>query len=98
MYVWTKFEDVQGILEVVIGNVFDSFDPGNLDLYCRDPNLNRVPLLHRAVVWTKFEEVGQDVLELFIGNEQVTVRQTDQQTCAKQYALSFSKGGIKTLK
>jgi len=49
-------------------------------------------------VWTKFEEVGQGVFELFIGNEKVTVRQTDQQTCAKQYALSFSKGGIKTLK
>jgi len=32
MYVWTKFEDGQGILEVVIGNVFDTFDPGNLDL------------------------------------------------------------------
>jgi len=34
------------------------------------------------------KKVGQGVLELLIGNEKVTDGQTDQQTCAKQYALS----------
>jgi len=41
-------------------------------------------------VWKK---VGQGVLELLIGNKEVTDRQTNQPTCAKQYALSSSKGG-----
>ena len=41
-------------------------------------------------------KVGQGVLELLIGNEKVTEdRQTARPTCAKQYALSSSKGGHK---
>jgi len=48
-------------------------------------------------VWTKFE-VGQRVLQLLIGNEKVTDGQTDRPTCAKQYALSSSKGGHKNLR
>jgi len=47
-------------------------------------------------------KVGQGVFELLIGNEKdtdgeiekQTYRQTDPPTCAKQYALSSSKGGI----
>ena len=58
-----------------------------------DPIINRVPLLPRMDVWTKFE-VGQRVLQLLIGNEKVTDGQTDRPTCAKQYALSSSKGSI----
>jgi len=42
------------------------------------------------------KKVGQGVLEFMIGNEKVTDRQTDQTTCAKQNALSSSKGGIIT--
>ena len=42
----------------------------------------------------------EGIFELLIGNEKVTDGQTDQltdrPTSAKQYALSSSKGGIKT--
>ena len=38
-----------------------------------------------------FRKVGQGILKSLIGNEKVTDGQTDQQTCAKQYALSSSK-------
>jgi len=40
-------------------------------------------------------KVGQGILELLIGNEKVTDGQTDRPTCAKQSALSSSKGGKK---
>jgi len=49
---------------------------------------------------SNLKKVDLGVLELLIGNEKVTdgltYRQTDLQTWAKQYALSSSKGGIKT--
>jgi len=41
-------------------------------------------------------KVGQGFLELLIGNEKVTDGQTTRLPCAKQYALSSSKGGIKS--
>ena len=41
-------------------------------------------------------KVGQGILQLLIGNEKVTDGQTNRPTCAKQYALSCSKGGIKS--
>ena len=34
-----------------INNLFGTFDPGD-----HDPKINRVPLLPRMDVWTKFEE------------------------------------------
>ena len=44
------------------------------------------------------DQVDQGILKLLVENEKVTdgrtYRQIDQPTCAKQYALSSSKGGI----
>ena len=44
------------------------------------------------------KKVDQGVLQLLVENKNITdgrtYRQTDQPTCAKQYALSSSKGGI----
>ena len=48
----------QGVLELLIGNGFGTFefDPGVLGLWPSDPKINRVSLLPRRDVWTKFEE------------------------------------------
>jgi len=34
----------QGVLELLIGNGFSTFDSGDLDFWPRDPKINRVPL------------------------------------------------------
>ena len=70
----------QGVLELLIGNSFGTFDPGDLDLYPSDPQIIRVPLLPRSDVWTKFEEGRSGVLELLVRNEKVTDGQTDRPT------------------
>ena len=49
-------------------NGFDTFDPGDLDLWPNDTKLNRVSLLPRMIVWTLFEEVSQGVFELLNWN------------------------------
>ena len=46
----------QGVLELLIGNSFGTFDPGDLDLWPSDSNITRVPLLVRTDVWTKFKK------------------------------------------
>jgi len=71
----------QGVLKLFIGNSFDTFDPGDLDLWPSDLKINRVPLRS----WVIDQERK--------GYRRIN-RQTDRPTCAKQYALSFSKGGI----
>jgi len=48
-------------------------------------------------VWTKFEEGRSrlsQVIDLKRKGNRRTDRQTDRLTCAKQYTLSSSKGGI----
>ena len=64
-----------------------------------DPKINKVHLLHRMNVWTKFEE-GRLRHSRVINRKQKgyrgrTDRQTDQPTCAKQLCPSSSKGGKK---
>ena len=127
--------------------VLTNLTPSDVILWPSDPKINRIPMLLRIDVWTRYEKgwsrhsrvinlkrfwhiwlwwpwpltqcgsiglfcypgwmcgpslrkVGQGILELLMGNEKVTDgrtdRQTYQQTCTKQYALSSSKGGIKT--
>ena len=49
-------------------NSFGTFDLGDLDLWPNDPKINRVPLLPRIDLWTKFEKVHQSFLQLLIGN------------------------------
>ena len=58
-----------------------------------DPKINRIPLLSRMEVWTKFEE-GRSRCSRVIDRKQKGYRRTDRPTCANQYALSPSKGGI----
>ena len=47
----------QGVLELLNGKGFETFDPSDLDIWPSYPKINRVPLLARMDVWTKFEEV-----------------------------------------
>ena len=37
-------------------NGLDKFDHRDLDLWPSDPKINRVPLLHRKDVWTRYEK------------------------------------------
>ena len=39
---------------LLIGNGFGTFDPGDFDLRPSDSKINRVPLLPKMDVWTKF--------------------------------------------
>ena len=57
-----------------------------------EPKIKSVPLLPRTDVWTKFEEGRSRCYWL-----ETKRLQTDQLICAKQYALSSSKGGMKTI-
>ena len=73
---------------------FSTFDPSDLDLWPSDPKTNRVPLLPRMNVRTKFEE-----FELLIGNEKVTDGQTYQPTdrptdMCKAICPLFFEGGL----
>ena len=78
------------------GNGFGTFDHGDLDLLPNDPQINRIHLLPMMDVWTKFEE-GRSRRSPVIDRKRKGYRrmdlQTDRPTCAKQYALSSSKGG-----
>ena len=56
-----------------------------------DPQINRVHLLPRIDVWTKFEEDGSGCSR-FIDQKRKGYKRTNRPTCAKQYALSSSKG------
>ena len=46
----------QGLLELLIGNAFGTFNPSDFDLWLSDPKINRVPMLPRMDVWTRYEE------------------------------------------
>ena len=89
--VWTKFEEGRSRLSRVIGrNQFWHIWPR-----CPWPlthTINRVRLLPRTYVWTKFEE-GRSRRSQVIDLKRKGDRRTDRLTCAKQYALSISKGG-----
>ena len=76
----------QDVLKVLIVNRFGTFDTSDLYLWSSDPKIIRVPLPPRTVCGQSLRKVGKDVLELLM---------TDGPTCAKQYALSSSKGGHK---
>ena len=99
MDVWTKFEEGRARhSQVIEGNGFGTFDLGDLELWPSDPSINMVSLLPRTMCGTSLRKLGQGVLELLIGNKNVTDGRTDRQTnrptCANQYALSSLKGGI----
>ena len=70
---------------------FDTFDPSDID-----------PVTPKSIgfLCCSGRMCEEGIFELLIGNEKVTDGQTDQltdrPTSAKQYALSSSKGGIKT--
>jgi len=54
---WPSLRRVgQGILDLLNGKGFGTFDPGDIDLWPSDPSIYRVPLLPKMDVWTKFEE------------------------------------------
>ena len=46
----------QGVVELLIGHRFCTFDPCDIDLWSSDPKINRVPLIPKMDVWTKFED------------------------------------------
>ena len=69
----------QCIPELLIGNIVDTFDPGDLDLWHSDPKINRVLLLPRASVWTKFEE-GRSRHSRVIDRKRKGYRWTNRQT------------------
>ena len=52
-----------GVLELLVGNGCGIFDPGDLDLWPSDTKFNKVPLLPRTDVWTKFEKGRSIFLE-----------------------------------
>ena len=81
---------LQGVLELLIGIGFSTFEPGELDLSPGDPELIGIHLLPSMDVCTKFVKVGQCVLKVLIGNKTVTDGRTDRPTCVKHYALSSS--------
>ena len=83
-----------GVLELLIRNGFGTFDPGNFDLWPSSPKINRVHLLPRMDVCTKCKE-GRARQSQVIYRKQEGYRLIYRPTCAKQYALSFSKGGHK---
>ena len=57
MDVWTKFEAGRSRrFELLIKNVFGTFDPGDLDLWPCDPKIHRVHLLPRMDVCIRFKE------------------------------------------
>jgi len=58
-----------------------------------DPNINRLHLLPRINALTKFEKVGQGVVELLIGNEKVTDTRTYRYV--QSNAIFSSKWDIK---
>ena len=83
----------QCILELLYRNSFGTFDPGDLDLWPSDTN--RVPLLARLDVWTKFEE-GTSRRSSVIDCNRKGYRRTDQPTDMHKAiwpALSSLKGG-----
>ena len=88
----------QGVLDLLIGNGFSTFDPSDLDLWPSDPNSYRVHLLHRMNVWTKFEEGGSRrsrVIDPKRKSYRRTDLQTDRQTDlhAQSNMPLFFKGG-----
>jgi len=44
------------VLELLIGNGFSTFGPGDHALKSSEPKINKVPLIPRMDVWTEFEE------------------------------------------
>ena len=83
-----------GDLKYLIENVFCTFDPNDLDLCPCNHKINRVHLLPWTNVWTKFDE-GRSRRSRVIDLKWKGYRRTDTPTCAKQYALSSSKGAWK---
>ena len=84
----------QCIPELLIGNIFDTFDPGDLDLWHSDPKINRVLLLPRASVWTKFEEGRSRRFSRSIDRKRkVTDGQTDKQTKQSNMPSLLQRGG-----
>ena len=72
-------------------NCFGTFDSGDLDLLPSDPKSIGFLCYPGWMCVPSLRRVGQGVLHLLIGDEKVTGGQTDP-TCAKQYALSSSRG------
>ena len=75
MDVWTKFE-------LLIGNGFGIFNPG--DLWPSDPKIIRVPPLSRMDVCTKFEK-DRSTHSRVIDWKGKGYRRTYWPTCSKQY-------------
>jgi len=67
------------VLQLLIGNGFVTFDPGDIDLWPSDPKINRVPLLSRMDVWTMFED-GMSRCSLVIYRKRKGYRRTEGQT------------------
>ena len=90
-------------LKKISGNHFNIKGHCDLDLWPRDPNINRVHLLVMTNLHVKYKDfVINFVINGFQDNERKPSglptdrhRQTDWQTLAKQYTPSSSKGSIK---
>ena len=83
----------QGILELLNGNGFGTFDPGDLDHWPGDPIINRVSQLPQTDVWTEFEEGTSRRSSVIDQKQKVTDGQIDRPTCAKQYMPAFFRRG-----
>ena len=90
---WTNLRKVgKGVLELLIGNSFGTFDPSDLD-----PKINSVHLLPRTDVWTKFEE-GRSRHSRVIDLKPKGYRRTNLQThkltnmCKAICTLFFERG------
>ena len=80
----------QGILELLNGNSFETFDPGDLDFDPVTPKSIR--FLCWLVCGPSLRKVHQGVLQLLIGNKKVTDGQTDRHMQSNMPSSS-SKGG-----
>ena len=90
----------KGILKLLIGNSFNTFDPGVIDLCPMTPKSIGFFCYPGWMCGPCLRRVGQGVLELLIGKKRL---QTDSRpTCANQYALikhnaSYTILNMKTL-
>ena len=83
----------QGLFQLLIGNSFGTFDPGDLDLWPSNLKSKGFHLLIRMDVWTKFEEdKSRRSRAIDFVNEKVT----DERTCGQGCRQTDRHAGMQT--